>query len=107
MRIAKQISLLVMSLSFFGCATTMSERASHVQIISAEQAKQYEFVSNLSSSSSLTGVARHTGYQNALNDVLDKAAAEGANFIVLDQGSGASYWTTSEVVRATAYKRKP
>ena len=84
----------------------MSERAAHVQIITAEEAKQYEFVSQLSSSSSLTGVARHTGYQNALNDVLDKAAAEGAQFVVLDS-RGPAYWTTSEVVRATAYKRKP
>jgi hypothetical protein len=84
----------------------MSERASHVQIISADEAKQYQFIANLSSSSSLTGVARHTGYQNALNELLDKAAAEGADFVVLDQHSGASYWTTSEVVRGVAYKRK-
>ncbi|MHB8744841.1 MAG: hypothetical protein ACYC9L_17260 [Sulfuricaulis sp.] len=107
MQFSKQLSVLVGALSLFGCATTMSDRAAHVQIISAEEAKQYQFVSNLSSSSSLTGVMRHTGYQNALNDVLDKAAAQGAEFIVLDQGSGASYWTTSEVIRATAYKRKP
>jgi hypothetical protein len=84
----------------------MSERASHVQIISSEEAKQYEFVSQLTSSSSLTGVARSTGYQNALNDVLDQAAAKGAEFIVLDSGSGPSYWATSEVVRASAYRRK-
>ena len=99
--------LVAASLSLCACATTMSERASRVQIITAEQAKQYEFVSQLSSSSSLTGVARHTGYQNALNDVLDKAAAEGAQFIVLAPGSGASYWSSSEVVSASAYKRKP
>ena len=107
MHFSKQLLLLAASLSLFGCATTMSERASHVQIISADEAKQYQFVSNLSSSSSLTGIARQTGYQNALNEVLDKAAAEGAEFIVLDQHSGPSYWTSSEVVRATAYKRKP
>ena len=107
MQFHKANLVLVALLSLFGCATTMSERASRIQVISAEDAKQYEFVQNLSSSSSLTGVARHTGYQNALNDVLDKAAAAGAEFVVLDPHSGASYWTTSEVVRATAYKRKP
>jgi len=101
----KNIFLLT-ALLLVGCATTMSERASHVQVISVEEAKQYEFVSALSASSSLTGVARHTGYQNALNDVLDQAAAKGANFVVLDAESGPSYWTTSEVVRAQAYKRK-
>jgi hypothetical protein len=87
-----------------GCATTLSERASRVEIISAEEAKQHKFVARLTSSSSLTGVMRHTGYQNALNDVLDQAAAKGANFIVLDPDSGPSYWTTSEVVQAQAYK---
>lgn len=107
MQFTKQLSLLIAVILLPGCATTMSDRAAHVQIISAEEAKQYQFVSNLSSSSSLTGVLRHTGYQNALNKVLDKAAAAGADFIVLDQGCGPSYWTTSEVVRATAYKRKP
>jgi hypothetical protein len=107
MQIRKKFAVVLTSLSLVACATTMSERASQVQIISAEEARQYEFVSRLTSSSSLTGVARETGYQNALNDVLDQAAARGANFVVLDQGSGPSYWTTSEVVRAAAYKRKP
>lgn len=104
---AKRSALAVAILALSACATTMSERASHIQIISAEEAKPYQFVAQLSSSSSLTGVARHTGYQNALNDVLDQAAAKGAQFIVLDPNSSPSYWSTSEVVRATAYKRTP
>ena len=106
MRLRVAFVMAVMTQCIVGCATTMSERASHVQVISADEAKQYEFVARLTSSSSLTGVARHTGYQNALNDVLDQAAAKGANFIVLDPNSGPSYWTTSEVVQAQAYKRR-
>jgi uncharacterized protein YceK len=98
--------IIIMTAAISGCATEMSQRASKVQIISQEQAKQYQFVANLTGSSSLTGVARHTGYQNALNEVLDKAAESGAQYVVLDQGSSASYWTTSEVIRATAYKNK-
>ena len=101
-----RVFLVALILSLSACATAMSERASHVQVISAEDAKQHEFVCQLASSSSLTGIARSAGYQNALNDVLDQAAAKGAQFIVLDAGSGPSYWTTSEVVRASAYKRK-
>lgn len=97
---------ILMSALLSGCATEMSQRASHVQIINEEQAKQYQFVANLTGSSTLTGVARHTGYQNALNEVLDKAAESGAQYVVLDQGSSPSYWTTSEVIRATAYKNK-
>jgi hypothetical protein len=106
MKFTKLFALLIAMLLLVSCVTAMSARASHVQIISADVAKQYQFVANLSSSSSLTGIARQAGYQNALNDVLDKAASQGADFIVLDQRSGPSYWTTSEVVRATAYKRK-
>jgi hypothetical protein len=107
MKIGMHVLLLLPFFLLVGCATTMSERASRVQVISASEAKQYQFVANLSSSSSLTGVARHTGYQNALNELLDKAAAAGAEFVVLDPSSGPSYWTTSEVVRGTAYKRSP
>lgn len=107
MKISKHILLLFLLFSLAGCATAMSERASRVQVISASEAKQYQFVANLTASSSLTGVARHTGYQNALNELLDKAAAAGAEFIVLDPSSGPSYWTTSEVVRGTAYRRHP
>ncbi len=87
-----------------GCATTMSARASHVHVITANAAAPCQFVSNVSASSSLSGVARYTGYQNALNSLLDKVAAEGANSVVLDSRSGPAYWTTSEVVRGTAYK---
>lgn len=102
----KALMLSLATIVMFGCATTMTERASHVRIVTAEEAKQYDFVAQLTSSSSLTGVARHTGYQNALNDVLDQAAAKGADFIVLDNNSSPSYWTTSEVVHAEAFKQK-
>jgi len=101
-----KLVLSVLLLALTGCATNLSERASHVQIISDDEAKQYEFVAQLTSSSSLTGIARKTGYQNALNDVLDQAAAKGADFIVLDERTGPAYWTTSEIVHAAAYRRK-
>ncbi|HEX7917118.1 hypothetical protein [Rudaea sp.] len=100
-----RLTLISLVLLLSACATTLTERASHIQIITSDEAKQYQFVAQVSASSSLTGVARHTGYQNALNNVLDQAAAKGAQFIVLDPNSEPSYWTTSEVVRATAYKR--
>ena len=95
-----------MLLMLIGCATTMSDRASRIRIINAEEAKQYDYVGLIQGSSSLSGVARHTGYQNALNEVLDEAAAKGAEFVVLDPKSKPSYWTTSQVIRAEAFKRK-
>jgi hypothetical protein len=95
-----------MLIVLIGCATTMSDRASRIRIIIAEEAKQYDYVGLIQGSSSLSGVARHTGYQNALNEVLDEAAAKGAEFVVLDPNSKPSYWTTSQVMRAEAFKRK-
>ncbi|WP_434639646.1 hypothetical protein ACMYSK_01420 [Klebsiella sp. I138] len=106
MKRLKIISVSLMLMTLAGCATNMSERAAHVQVISQEQAQQYKFVSNITGSSTLTGVARHTGYQNAMNEVLDKAAEKGAQYVVIDPGSAPSYWATSEIIRATAYKDK-
>lgn len=106
MRMKNKFCYVAMLLVLFGCATTMSDRASRIRIITAEEAKQYDYVGLLQGSSSLSGVARHTGYQNALNEVLDEAAAKGAEFVVLDPNSAPSYWTTSQVIRAEAFKRK-
>ena len=93
-------------LVLIGCATPISEQASRIRIITTEEAKQYDYVGLIQGSSSLSGVARHTGYQNALNQVLDQAAAKGAEFVVLDSNSRPAYWTTSQVIRAEAFKRK-
>lgn len=99
-------SMILLTTLLSGCATDMSERASHVQIIDQTQANQYQFVANVTGTSSLTGVSRQTGYQNAINEALDKAAESGAQYVVIDPKSSPSYWATSQVVRATAYKNK-
>lgn len=99
-------SLILLTTLLSGCATDMSERASHVQIVNEEQASQYQFVANITGTSSLSGVSRQTGYQNAINELLDKAAESGAQYVVIDPKSSPSYWATSQVVRATAYKNK-
>ena len=106
MRMIEKFCYVGMLLVLIGCATTMSDRASRIRIITAEEAKQYDYVGLIQGSSSLSGVARHTGYQNALNEILDDAAAKGAEFVVLDPKSKPSYWTTSQVIRAEAFKRK-
>ena len=105
MKPIKWVSLVLTSVLLAGCATSMSDRASRVQVITKDEAKGYQFVANVSGSSTLTGVARHTGYQNAMNEVLDNAAKAGAQFVVIDPDSAPSYWTTSEVIRASAYKK--
>jgi hypothetical protein len=97
---------IVLSLLAASCATQLTERGARIKIISAEEAKSYEYVGIVEGSSSLTGLARHTGYQNALNEVLDRAAAMGADFVVIGRDSAPRYWTTSEHVRGEAYKKR-
>lgn len=99
-------SLVLAAALLSGCATEMSDRASHVQIIDQAQASQYQFVANITGTSSLSGVSRQTGYQNAINEALDKAAGVGAQYVVIDPKSSPSYWATGQVVRASAYKNK-
>ena len=45
-----------------------------VRVVTAEQVKGYEFLGTVTGSSSLSGVLQHTGYDNALNELLEKAA---------------------------------
>ncbi len=106
MRVIEKFCYVGILFALVGCATSMTDRASRIRIINADEAKQYEYIGLIQGSSSLSGVVRHTGYQNALNEVLDSAAAKGAEFIVLDPNSRPSYWTTSQVIRAEAFKRK-
>jgi hypothetical protein len=101
--ITKFYTVIVM-FTLVGCATTMSDQASRIRIITAEEAKQCDFIGLIEGASNLSGVARHTGYQNALNEVLDKAAAKGANSVALDPRSKPAYWTTSQIIRAEAFK---
>ena len=106
MRVIEKFCYVGMLLVLVGCATTISDRASRIRIITAEEAKQYDYVGIIQGSSVLSAVARHTGYQNALNEVLDEAAARGAEFVVLNPNNESSYWNTGQLVRAEAYKRK-
>jgi hypothetical protein len=106
MRHVRELLCFVVLLGLTNCATTLTERASRVRIISSDEAKQYDYVGLIQGSSSLSGLARHTGYQNALNEVLDKAAEQGADFVVMDKNSKPLYWTTSQVIQVEAYKRK-
>lgn len=53
----------------------------------------------------MTGVMRNEGFQSALNAAFNQAAKRGATNIVIDPSSEPYYWSTSEVVRAEAYKK--
>ncbi len=86
------------------CATPLSDRAAKVRIVhSTEEVKGYTFLGQVVGSSAMTGVMRHQGMENAVNEVLDKAAAMGATHVLMPDKK-ASYWTFSENVRGEAYK---
>jgi hypothetical protein len=104
--VAALLAATVMLISISGCASTPSESASRIQVISADDAKQYQYIGRVQGSSALTGMARETGYHNAMNNMLANAAAKGADFVVVDDNGGPSYWTVSEIVSGAAYKRK-
>jgi hypothetical protein len=78
-----RMALFVILLS--GCAVRLSDRGSRLNSIRAEEAKNYEYVGIVEGSSSLAGMARHTRYRNALNELLDDAAEWEQIFVVIDK----------------------
>ncbi len=77
-----------------------------VKVATAEEVKGFEYLGVVEASSALTGMAKESGYRNALNEAMNKASALGATHLVLDERSKPRYWTTSIIVRAEAYRPK-
>jgi hypothetical protein len=102
----KCIAILIVGLALCSCATHLTEKGSMVKRSTPSEVRGYTYLGAITTSSPLTGVLRNEGYQNALNSAFNQAAIRGATHIVIDPDSEASYWTTSETVRAEAY-RKP
>ena len=84
----------------------MTPEGSKIKVSTKDEVKGFEYLGIVEGSSSMTGVARDTGFRSALNEVMNKAAKLGATNIVLDEKSESKYWTTSENVRAEAYRNK-
>lgn len=70
-----------------------------------EEVRGYIYLGTVTGSSPMTGVMRNEGFQSALNAAFNQAAKRGATNIVIDPSSEPYYWSTSEVVRAEAYKK--
>lgn len=101
--VRSSVPVSAIALVLAACASTPSQEASRVQLISQDLTVHCRFLGRVEGSSSLTGMAREAGYHNALNSMLNKAAEDGANSVVLDKGQGPSYWTFQEVVSGSAY----
>jgi hypothetical protein len=100
-----RLAAIAMAVAAAGaCATEMSAAGAKVRIVRAHDVVGYEFVGQVTGSSMLGGEARQLGFQNALNDMLDKAGAMGATHVVITYNPGPVYWTWSQTVRGEAYK---
>ena len=75
-----------------------------IKLAKAEEVKGYKYLGVVEASSELTGVAKESGFRNALNETMNKAAALGATHLVLDERSEPRYWVTSIIVRGEAYR---
>ena len=100
------IATVALASSLTGCAGQMTERASRVRMAEAEAVKECQFLGQVTGTSTLTGIARHSGYQNALNELLDEAAERGASHVMLSRDSRPAYWTFAQNVRGEAYRCK-
>ena len=98
------LALFIFSLFDTGCSTALTQQGAMIRVTTAQEVKGFKYLGVVEASSSLTGVAKESGYRNALNEAMNKAAALGATHLVLDEGSTPRYWSTSEIVRGEAYR---
>jgi hypothetical protein len=94
------------SLALAACETTdPGQRAQPVRIVMAQDVRGATPVGQVYGSSSLTGLSRSQGYNEALAEVVEKAAALGATDVVLHHTPRPSYWSTTTTIRGDAYRR--
>lgn len=100
------LSIVALAVPLTGCAGQMTDRASRVRMAEADAVKECQFLGQVTGTSTLTGVARHSGYQNAINELLDEAAGRGASHVLLSRDNRPAYWTFAQNVRGEAYRCK-
>ena len=97
--------VLLASVMIAACATTLSTKGARIELISQERVTDgCTFLGAVTGSSKVTGIGRHIGFNNAVNEMLEDAADIGATQVVLDPTSEANYWTTNELARGKAYR---
>ncbi len=99
----KGISILCITI-LTSCSTSLTDKGKKVRVVESKEAvSTMEFISNVEGSSSLSGLWRHTGYNNALNECINEAGDLGASHIFIPKGRG-GYWRWSQKVKGEAYK---
>ena len=106
-----KLALLLSALFLMGCATRRDTQESAIVFAYPDEAKGMKSLGRVHGSSSLTGVAKKTGYSNALNELCSEAGKLGATHVVLDDDSMSHYWTWANEANGEAYaatgKHKP
>jgi hypothetical protein len=84
---------MFLSAIFFisGRATVMTQEAARIKISTPEEVRGFEYLGMVEGSSTLSGIARESGFRNAVNEALNKAASMGATHLVLDKNCSATY----------------
>jgi hypothetical protein len=82
-----QYLILLPACLLAGCSTTPSASALRVKIADDREVSNCKFITNVQGSSGLGNLAASTGIQNAKNEALEQAAADGATHVV---------WTSTE-----------
>ena len=103
LRILSLLAGIASSLALASCATQPTARASMVRVASKEHVAGYRFLGVVMGTSWLYGLQKGKGYSNALNELLEAAAARGATHIVFDPANR-EHFGGGQVVRGEAYR---
>lgn len=99
--------IILLSISFLAsCSTRLSMDGSKVRVVRDKaEVQNMEFVATVEGTSTMTGVLKGKGYNNALNECINEAGKHGATHVLIPEGRGV-YWTTNQIVRGEAYRSK-
>jgi hypothetical protein len=106
MRRLSAFAFAACSLALAACGTTdPGQPVQPVRIAMAQDVRGATPIGQVYGSSSLTALSRSQGYNAALAEVVEKAAAMGATDVVLHHTPQPSYWSASTTIRGDAYRR--
>ena len=88
----KKVILILSVLLSSGCATVLSQRAAMVRDADDKMVSSCEFVGNVTGTSAMTGVVKHIGLSNAVNEARENASSMGATHVLWSLQEGA-YWS--------------
>ena len=105
MRRLPALAFAACGLALAACAADPGQPVQPVRIAMAQDVRGAAPLGQVWGSSSLTALSRNQGYNEALAEVVEKAAAMGATDVVLHHTPRPSYWSATTTIRGDAYRR--